>query len=900
MIARRLLERALPGDVRDGITGDLDEVFRRDTGQHGAGLARRRYRRKAVSLACRFLVERLRDRLAPSPFIPTAMPAVPSTRGTRMASLLQDVTYAVRALRKAPGFSAVVIATLALGIGANTAIFSVVHAVVLSPLPYAQPEQLVRVTSELRAFDAQDTGVAPLELFDYQSRTDLFSGVAGLYPINANVTGGAEPERVEAMLVTWNYFAILGAAPELGRVFGPDDDGPGIPEVAVVSDAYWRRRLGADPGVIGRTLTIDGDPFVLVGVMPPDFRHPGRTMQTDVDLWAPAGYRALPFPAPSRRRFLEGALARLQPGVTLAQARERLDALGETLRREFPADYPASTGWRPLVVPLQDDVVGAVTAPMLILLGAVAFVLLIACANVANLMLTRASERQAEMAVRASLGATAGRLARQILTESAVLAVAGGLLGLMFASWGLRLLVELAPSRVPRLASVGLDGQALAVALGLSLLTTMLFGLAPALQMRRVQAVAAVRDSDRSRSGGPGAARVRGLLVAAEVAMAVVLLVGAGLLARSFWALQQVSIGFDTDDLLTARVWLPRPNDPANGKYLVAENRIAFGREALARLEALPGVERAAISSQIPMGGYNPPLFFEREGQAVDQAGRTTIHSFLISPGYFDTLGVPIVRGRGFTDFDRAGTDPVAIVSEAAVRQYWNGGNPVGSRIRLAPELPWLTVVGVAGDVRTRQLTEPAQPILYRPFEQASSLTLAFLIRTAGPVPGLGEAVAREVRAVDPDLPVYAVRTMNELLAAAVAQREFLMRVLGLFGAAAIGLALLGIYGVISYSVVQRTREIGIRVAIGARPGQVLALVLRQGLAHAIAGMAAGLVAALLLARLITSQLYGVAPFDPVTLAAVLALMAVAAGLAVAVPARRASRVDPIAALRLE
>ncbi len=405
-----------------------------------------------------------------------------------MSSLIQDLKYAFRTIGKAPAFAAVVVGTLTLGIGANTAIFSVVNGVVLRPLPYPAPERLVRITSELRTFDATDTGVAALELFDYQSRTDLFSGVAGLYPINANVTGGAQPERIEAMLATWNYFSILGAAPELGRVFGPGDDGPGIPQVAVVSDAYWRRRLGADPDVLGRTLTVDGDPFVLIGIMPPDFRHPGRTVQTDVDLWAPAGYRDLPFGRPSRtQRFLEGALARLQPGVTLAQARERLDAYGEAQRQAFPSEYPSTIGWNPLVVPLRDDVVGAVTTPMLILLGAVGFVLLIACVNVANLMLTRASERQAEMAVRASLGASAGRLARQVLSESAVLAAAGGALGLLLALWSLRALVTLAPSRLPRIGGVGLDGSTLLVALGLSTIATLLFGLAPAWQMRRIR-----------------------------------------------------------------------------------------------------------------------------------------------------------------------------------------------------------------------------------------------------------------------------------------------------------------------------------------------------------------------------------------------------------------------------
>jgi predicted permease len=818
-----------------------------------------------------------------------------------MSTLTQDLRHAVRSLRRSPGFAVVVVLTLALGIGANTAIFTIVNSVVFRPLPYPQPEQLVRVTSELRKFAATDTGVASMELFDYQSRTDLFSGVAGVYPVNANVTGTAEPERVETLLVTWNYYSILGAEAKLGRVFGPGDDGPGIPQVAVVSDGYWRRRLGADPHALGKTLMVDDDPYVLIGVMPPGFHHPGRTAQSEVDFWAPAGFRDMPFPTPDRRqRYLAGALARLKPGVTPARAQEALDAYAAAQRSASPADYPETNGWNPRVLPLQEDVVGAVTTPMLILLGAVGFVLLIGCANVANLMLTRASRRHHEMAVRVSLGATAGRLARQVLTESALVAAAGGLVGLLLASWSLRALIVLAPSRLPRIDSVSLDGQALAMSLLLAAAATLLFGLAPALQMRKVTALAAVRDGDRGGSAAPSAMRLRNALVAAEVAMAMILLVGAGLLARTFWTLQNVPTGFDTSNLVTARIWLPRPNDSAKGVYLDPENRVAFIRETLRRVSALPQVERAALATQIPLGGYNPPIFFEIEGRTTSpDTGRLVIHNFQVSPEYFDTLRVPIVQGRAFTDADRAHSELVAIVTQAAARRFWPNASPIGSRIRVAPRAPWLTVVGVAGDMLTRSLDDTAQPILYRPLEQSSNLALALLVRTRGAAPGIDEALSREVRAVDRNLPVYAVRSMDELLARNVAQREFMMRVLSAFGAAAVGLALLGIYGVISYAVVQRTREIGIRVAIGARRGQVLLLVLRQGLTYAMVGIAAGTIGGVAVARLISSQLFGVGPFDPLTLVAVTGLMIVVAVLAVLIPARRAARIDPIQALRI-
>jgi putative ABC transport system permease protein len=647
---------------------------------------------------------------------------------------------------------------------------------------------------------------------------------------------------------------------------------------------------------------VDDDPYVIVGVMPPGFHHPNGRAQAEVDLWAPAGFRSMPFPPPSRgRRMLApGAVARLQPGVTPAQAQERLDAYGAQQREQFPGDYPAAVDWNPRVVPLQQDVVGSVMTPMLILLGAVGFVLLIACANVANLMLTRGSRRHHEMAVRVSLGATAGRLARQVLTESAVVAVAGGLLGLLLASWSLRALVLLAPSRLPRLDNVALDSQALWVSLALSMAATLIFGLAPALQMRRVNALAAVREGARGRSAGPGATRLRNLLVAAEVAMAMVLLVGAGLLTRTFWELQAVPTGFDTKNLVTARVWLPRPNDSKNATYLKPENRVAFMRESLRRVSALPQVESAALSNQVPLGGYNAPIFFEIDGRATAENTRLVIHSFQVSTGYFSTLRIPIVEGRGFTDADRAETEPVAMVTQAAARRFWPNESPIGSRIRVGRGLPWMTVVGIAGDVLTRGLDDSAQPILYQPLEQASNLALAFLVRTRAGAAGLEEAISGQVRAVDSNLPVYAVRSMDELLARDVAQQRFLMRVLVAFGAAAIGLALLGIYGVLSYSVVQRTREIGIRVAIGARRGQVLALVVRQGLSYATAGMVAGTVGGIFVARLISSQLYGVGPFDPATIASVMALMTVVAFLAVLIPARRASQVDPITALRLE
>jgi predicted permease len=818
-----------------------------------------------------------------------------------VSTLSLDLRYALRTLGRAPHFTAVVVLTLALGIGANTSIFSVVYAVMLRPLPYPEPQQLVRITSELRRFGANDTGVAALELFDYQARTDLFSGVAGLYPVNANLTGGDQPERVEVMLVSWNYFSILSITPALGRVFGPQDNGPGIPEVAVVSDGYWRRRLGADPQAIGRRLVVDGDPFVLVGVMPPGFRHPGGTTQTEVDLWSPAGYRAMPFGEPNRRgRFLYGALARLQAGVTVAQAQAALDVYANDARAQYPADYPSENGWAPRIVALQDDVTQNVAATMWILLTAVGLVLLIACANVANLILARASERQQEIAMRRALGASHARLARQMLTESAVLASAAGLAGLALASFGTDALVALAPGGVASLADVSIDTPAIVITVVLSLMTTVLFGLAPVWHLRHLSPSAVVKEASAGGSGSPRRTRVRHALVSAEVALAMVLLVGAGLLTRTVTALLSVPVGFETENLLTARVWLPRPNDDALGVYLRPDARVAFYREALRRVRALPGVDEAAMSTQIPMGGFNAPIFFEIEGRGPTREARPVIHNFQVSPGYFETMRIPIVRGRDFTEFDRAGSEPVAMISAAAARTFWSGDDPVGKRIRLSPTLPWMTIVGVSGDVQNRRLDEPPQPVLYRSLEQSSNLSLALLVRTRGNQPELNEALAREVRAVDPNLPVYSVRTMDDLLAGAVAQRQFLMRIVLVFGAAAIGLALLGLYAVVSYSVSQRTREIGIRIAMGARQVDVSRLVIRQGMRLTAIGMAIGVLAALALAQVMRTQIFGVRPFDPATLVVAFMLMSVTAIVAVYLPARRAARVDPILALRAE
>jgi predicted permease len=814
---------------------------------------------------------------------------------------LTDVRLAIRHLTGSLGFTAVVVLTLALGIGASTAIFSVVNAVVLRPLPYPEPNQLVRITSELVGLGAADTGVAAPELFDYQSRTDLFTGVAGVMPVSANVTSGGTPERVEMMLVSWNYFSILGVPALHGRTFGPEDDAPGVANVAVVSHGFWQRRLNADPSAVGRTIVIDEDPILVVGVMPPRFQHPGRTVQSDADVWSPAGFRGAGTVPPSRsRRRLEGAIARLQPGVSLEQAQSRLSDYGQTARQDYATDYPAEHGWTPRALALQDHLVANVATPMFVLLAGVALLLLVACVNVAHLVLARSSARRQEMAVRQALGASRARLTGQLAAESAVLALAGGALGVLMASWGVRALTLLAPGRIPRIGEVGLDVTAVLVAGAISLAVTMIFALVPAFSLRGLDMFPALKAGARGRSTDGSANRTRHLLVGAEVALATVLLVGAGLLVRTVSGLLHVPVGFEAEDLLTARLTLPRPNDTARATYLDAGQRSSFYRDVQRRLSALPGVERAALSSQIPLGGFNPPLFIEIDEDDAAARSRRTVQHFQVSTGYFETMGVRIVRGRSFTDADRQSTEPVAIVSEAAGRTFWPGRDPVGERIRYSPDLPWMTVVGVAADVVNRRLTEPAQPMLYRPLEQSSDLTVAFLLRVRGDAAGIVESMTREVRAADPDVPVYAVRSMADIVAANVAQRQFLMRLLVAFGTLATALALLGIYGVMSYAVAQRTREIGIRMSIGARQSDVARMIITRGLAMTVAGVVVGLAASLFLSRLVESQLFGVRTSDPLTLTTVFVLMTVVAAAAAWIPARRAARVDPVVALRAE
>ncbi len=817
---------------------------------------------------------------------------------------LQDVRFAWRGFRKAPGFSAIAIATLALGIGANSAIFTVVNAIVMRPLPYRDPQQLVRVTADFSALTVPDVGMSQPELSDYRDRSGLFNGIAGVWAINANLTEVDEPERVEVLLASPNYFDILGARPQLGRLFTANDNAPGITEVVVISDKLWHRRFGASPAAIGRKLRIDDDWYTVVGVLPPDFRHPGRSVLTDVDIWAPCNFSASPFPVPPPRGgyFITGAIARLRPEITIDEARRRLEAFGSTLRASFPNDYPARAGWKPRLVPLHEDLVGSVRPALLMLFGAVGFVLLIACANIANLLLARASGRQRELAVRRALGSSRGRLVRLMFTESLLLAALGGAAGAAVTVWLVEALLALVPATLPRLQEVAIDQRVLVFNGLVALLTAVLFGTIPALHCSRVDVNDGLKEGGRGNAGGRGV--LRSALVVAEFALALVLLVGAALLIRSLWRLQAVELGFNPRDILTARLWLPQPNDPSRGKYFTHAARIAFYDEVLRRARNLPGVSAAAAAVALPFDGTRSGATVTIEGTQNDAVSRVpAVQTNVASAGFFELLGIRVLRGRTFTDQDDQRAPLVVVITDSMAKRYWPGEDPIGHRLHFGgaqAKNPWMTVVGVVSDVRNERVEEPPRATLYRALRQASGLSLSLVLKTSSNPAALGAALAKQVRAVDRDQPTYGVRPMAYLVETAMASRRFTTQLLAAFATLALTLAAVGIYGVMAFAVGQRTREIGIRMALGARPESVVGLVLQQALLLAAAGVLCGGLAALLVSRLLTKMLFEIRSSDPMTYTIIAALLALTAIVAAWVPARRAASMDPNLALRAE
>jgi putative ABC transport system permease protein len=802
--------------------------------------------------------------------------------GEIMQNLWQDLRYGARMLKKNPGFTLIAVFMIALGLGANTAIFSVVNAILLRPLPFKDQERVVMVWNKGAAAAGGDrTPLAVSDLLDWRAQSHSFDGIAAFNYASFNVTGGEVPERMLGVGVTANFFAVLGVEAALGRTFHPNEDRPGAGLVVLLSDGYWRSHFGADPQVVGRALTLDGDSYTIVGVMPPGLKFPHR----EVKMWA-----ARQVETPTRRGpyFLNG-VARLKPGITVQQA------VADTRAVKSGFD---SGNFDFNILPVNEYVVGEVRPALVALLVAVTLVLLIAAVNVANLTLVRTAARVKEISIRTALGAGRWRIIRQLLTESLLLALLGGLLGTLGAVWGIDLLVKLAPEDIPRLEQIGIDARVLGWTALITLMTGVVCGLTPSWQIARPNLNDALKDGGRGTTDGAGWRRWRSALVVAELALAMMLLVGAGLLVKSLWRLQQVDLGVNPERVLSAYFELP------DHRYNRPQQFTDFYARLLERAQALPGVESAALSNSLPPDSTDFSDGFGIEGQpAVPGQLPMIAYVIRVSPDYFRALGIALRAGRYFTGADTAGAPRVTLINETLKRQFFPGEDPIGKRLNTGNEQQpiWNEIVGVVGDVKYNGLADKVQPAYYQPLAQTQSSGISLILKTEAADPlSLTAALRDAVKSVDKEVPLALIITMEQRLAYATAQPRFRTTLIALFAALALILACVGIYGVISYSVAQRTHEIGIRVALGAQARDILRLVVQQGLKLTLAGVGCGLLASLALTRLMQELLFGVSATDPLTFAVITLLLALVALLACLVPARRATKVDPMVALKCE
>ncbi|HYG80634.1 MAG TPA: ABC transporter permease [Pyrinomonadaceae bacterium] len=812
-----------------------------------------------------------------------------------LRTLWQDLRYGARTLLKSSGFTAVAVITIALGVGANTAIFSLVSAVLLRPLNYHEPDRLVMVwESDSAVGDTRDT-IAPANYADWQAQNQSFEDMAAFEWRNFNLTGDGEPERVPAFGVSANFFPLLGARPALGRAFQAEEDRPGADKVAVISHGLWQSRFGGQQGIVGRNILLNGEPYTIVGVMPSDFQF----MLPNVNLWVPMALT--PEQLAERDLHNLNAVARLRPGVTVEQADADMKAITHRIAAAYPDE---AEGLSAAVVPLHEQLADGAHRPLMLLLAAVGFVLLIACANVAGMLLARAAARRREIAVRAALGASRWRIARQLLTEGALLGVSGGGLGLLLSVWAFAFLQQLIPAGMTASATLELDARVLCFTLAISLLAALIFSLAPALQASKADLNLALKQGGGRAGLGVGQRWLRSGFVVAQVALSLVLLVGAGLLVQTLYKLRGQYAELRPESVLTVRTQL------VGAKYREHEQRVAFYDGVLARVGRLPGVVGAGYTTAVPLTGMISHGLTLEGRQEDPNVNWNAIHR-QVSPDYFRAMGIELRQGRAFNAEDDERAMPVAVVNETMARQFWPGESPVGKRFkagRLDSPDPWLTIVGVVADVRQMGVDAPAKAELYVPYRQfARDSTLYpifaprdLVIRTTAEPLSLVPAVRQAVREVDPHQPLSSIRTMDEVLALVTAQRRVGMVLLTAFAALALLLAALGIYGVLSYFVIRHTPEIGVRVALGAQKGDVLRLVLGRGMRLALAGIFVGLAGAFALTRLMESLLFGVSAVDPLTFAGVAVLLAVVALLACYIPARRAMKVDPMAALRYE
>lgn len=811
-----------------------------------------------------------------------------------METLLQDLRTGLRMLVKNPGFTAVAVITLALGIGANSAIFSVVNAVLLRPYTYKDPERLVLINHNYPKINLK-ASVSVYGYSHYRDNAQSFEDIAAVTGWPVNLTGEGEPERLNGMMVTASLFSTLGADAARGRVVMPGEDRPDGNRVVVLSHAFWQRRFGGDPNILDRTITLSGQSYSVVGVMPPEFQF-GREVGQIIDLWGPIGFTPEQLtPTRLTNEFLS-VVARLKPNVAVQQAQAEMDTIAASLREQYMPGMDNS-GWGLLIQPFHELVVGEIRPALMVLMGVVGLVLLIACVNVANLLLARAAVRRKEIAIRSALGAGRARIVRQLLTESALLALLGGAVGLLVGYWGVKALVAINESRIPRSHEITLDYRVVGFSLLISLVTGVLFGLLPAFHAARTDLNQTLKEGGRSGTGGVRYG-IRGVLVVLEVAIALVVLANAGLFLKSFARLQQVDPGFQPQNVISMQVSLP------DFKYREPTQRDAFFRQALEQIRALPGVESAGAVSILPMSGSNTSGSFRIEGREVAQ-GEVLPHGdrWFATSDYFKAMQVPLIRGRYFDDRDTVDAPGVAILDETMARKYWPDEDPIGRRISFegTPDnRRWREIVGIVGHVKHKGLEGESRVQYYVPFSQRPASNMFLVARTRTEPGNSAGAIRGVIRSIDQDLPVFRVSTMEQLVAESTSQRRFSILLLGVFAAVALLLAAVGLYGVMGYSVNQRTQEIGVRMALGAGRKEVLRLVAGQGMALTGIGLFIGLGVALAVTHLVAGLLFGVSAYDPVVFAAIPLVLAGVALVACYLPARRASRVDPITALRYE
>ena len=800
-----------------------------------------------------------------------------------MDSVIKDIRYGFRSLLKRPAFTAIALIALALGIGANTAIFSLVNAVVIQPLPYPDPDRLVWVWGNIRNGSSR-ASVSPPDFLDFRSQNKTFEQFAasGTLPISVNLTGNGDPERLTASAVTGNYFDAFGVTPALGRGFSLESEKPGQDQVTVLSYALWQKRFGGDPEIINKTVVLNSKPFQVIGVMPAHLRLP-----QPVELWVPMNFDADPEMKMRQAHFLR-PVGKLKTGVSMAQAQADTDRIAARLEQQFPA---SNTGWNLRLVSLREQLVGESSSIVFILFGAVGFVLLIACANVANLLLVRAAARQKEIALRTALGASRLRIVRQMITESLLLSILGGALGALLAVWGVELLVSLSADSLPPTVNVKIDATVLGFTLLISLVTGLLFGLAPASRTLKVNLIDSLKDGGRG-AEGTLRNRTRSLLVVFESAVAVMLLIGAGLLVRSLIALQRVDPGFDSNNILTLQVNLPQQKYEGEGK---AAN---FFQQLETRVASLPGVEDVGLITELPLSGQLNDVPFTVEGRPPVSPNEAFGADWRrVNQNYFSALRIPLLRGRNFSDQEVRESAKVIIVSQELVAAAFPNEDPLGKRLFSIGKDAY-EIIGVVGDIRHSSLEIEPFAAMYFPTRNAGRMNL--VIRTQGDPLSIVGAVRKEVQALDPDQPIAQVKKMSDWVDSSVAAPRYRTTLLGLFAVLAMVLAATGIYGVMSYSVAQRTHEIGVRMALGARQFDVLKLVVRQGMILTLIGVVLGLAGAFALTRVMSTLLFGVTAKDPMTFAVVAALLIAVAFIACYVPARRATKVDPLVALRYE